>query len=56
MLRSLDCTNILLRIVHNTVIISNARKDYGVYKELITVSLFVNMLGSKPVLTTAPCV
>jgi hypothetical protein len=34
MLRSLDRTNILLRIVCNMVITSNARKDDGEYSEL----------------------
>jgi len=34
MLRSLDCTNILLHIVCNVVIISNARQDDGEYNEL----------------------
>lgn len=62
MLRSLDCTNILLRIVCNMVIMSNARKDDGEYNELTNketayfLSLFVDTLGSKPVLTTEPCV
>ena len=34
MLRSLDCTNILLCIVCNVVIISNARQDDGECNEL----------------------
>jgi len=33
MLRSLDCTKILLRIVRNMVIMSNARQDDGEYNE-----------------------
>jgi len=33
MLRSLDCTKILLHIVRNMVIMSNARQDDGEYNE-----------------------